>query len=885
MRIFIALFFLFTGVFCFGKDLLNSSDWQKNGTAFPKDWIAFTYRGASDVVLVNGKIARISSKKNGSGYIGKRSKCDLPAGSVVRVTGRYRTAGLELAKNGFIRGNVNFNPGAPVRERRAIGFNLKPSKDWKSFSYERLLDVPVKSFFAFFQMYKGNGSVEFTDLQVAVADKKADLKNALMIWREAENSMTGGSLSNHGRKIPGYFSGRGGYFINSGKLTYRFSIASEVDTRTLLPLKRKYYIWGRVYGYRDRPSVKVLLDRRPIYSFRTENREKLVNGHYNGTYYWQRLGSFETAGRAAELVLESTGRMFVDALLFTDSAAYTPKAYEGRDHKQSKLFTDLKMPVMLTPSYRTNSISPDVVSAVRLQFVTPGNRAVIKKGTVLVKLPKGVQLKQVNSHWAGRDWKAHSRVPDVLRVKTTREADGGQLCRIEMSYISLSVVLYLQADPSLKGPVALKYSFEMAGGKQPWDSLPLQIVSIPGTTGFKTIRIGAAGQSFRGFYSDYPGLFELCRHTGVNLLNPWHLYPRSYPQLWKDFSKRAAQAGVKIYGEYSPRLGTPPAEERATRLDGKKDRHPTILPRPQSPWVKKDLDKIAELARYVDTIVLDDENTNGVGDLLDYSPDVLKAFAEYRKERNLPALKISVQELVRKKKAYPAEYARWVDFKCEMMSRHYELYRKAARRYNPKAEVIPQIIKDNSTKALRENSYWDYRKLLRHTKRISPMIYTYQGICDSGIVGDTMHISNREAGKPVTIPTLLVEHPGVGQILPAEKPMYKYQIWECLMEKADHVLFWDASAFFNPVNLQYISEGIRIAAPYEKFFLNGVPTKVKAPAWVRAKALRLGKQILVYAANYRNAANKTATVVLPDGQKVTVKFDCDIAGFYLIDLK
>lgn len=870
-----------------GVELLDSTAWPESGPSFPGDWIAFTYGNASEVTLQPGKIARITAEQTGSGYIGKRSECELPAGTVVKVIGRYRTADLEIAKDGFVRVNVNFNERSERQMRRSIGMNLEPSDDWKPFSRELLLDVAAENCFAFFQMHKAKGTVEFTDLKVTAVTGKQGIigQNTRIVWKEAEECMVGGSLSAHGRDIPDYYSGQGGYYLNNGKLTYRFKVEPEVDQQSLLPIERKYFIWGRIYGYRDRPRVEVLLNRKPIYSFQTENREKIVDGKSAGEYYWQRLGSFSSAGGAAELVLESPGRMFADALLFTDDSSYAPDRFEGRAESDSRLFTDLKIPVMIGPDYRTNSVSPDCVSPLTFLFVTPGNQPVIKPGTFQVRLPAGIKLHQVTSHWAGTNWKSRAAVPEFLRFRMAPEAGGKQLCRIELSYISLSVTLFLRAEASLNEPAVLEYSFEAESGSQPWEKLPLQIVSIPETTAFKTIRIGPGGQNFRGYYTDYPELFETCRRAGVNLLNPWHLYPGQYPDLWKDFSERASEYDIAIYGEYSPRLSTPPADERAEGPDGKPDRKPTLLTRPGSSWVQADLDRIAEMARYVDTIVIDDENTNMAGDRIDYRPEILAAFAGYRKERSLPPLEIPVVEMVKNQKMHPNEYAQWVDFKCEMMSRHYALYLEAARRHNPRARLIPQITSDRTPDELRRNSFWDYRKLLRHTDRISPMIYTYQGIRDSALVGDMAAMHNREAGQPVTVPTLLAEHSGFGQVLPAEKPMYKYQIWECLMERADTILFWNTSGFFNPVNLRYIAEGIRIAAPYEEFFLKGSPVEVKAPEWLRAKALRLNNRILVYAANYRNDPGKTGRITLPDGRMLEVDFTADRAGFHLVELK
>ena len=71
-----------------------------------------------------------------------------------------------------------------------------------------------------------------------------------------------------------------------------------------------------------------------------------------------------------------------------------------------------------------------------------------------------------------------------------------------------------------------------------------------------------------------------------------------------------------------------------------------------------------------------------------------------------------------------------------------------------------------------------------------------------------------------------------------------------------------------------MTEAIRIARPYEDFFVDGVPysgMKGKSPR-LRLKALKLGGKVLLYASNYANVVGPLETVVLPFSPKSVL--DC-----------
>ncbi|MDD2478937.1 MAG: hypothetical protein PHS31_03500 [Victivallaceae bacterium] len=270
-------------------------------------------------------------------------------------------------------------------------------------------------------------------------------------------------------------------------------------------------------------------------------------------------------------------------------------------------------------------------------------------------------------------------------------------------------------------------------------------------------------------------------------------------------------------------------------------------------------------------LTVDDEHTNMLKDSVDYSPKMKKLFAEYIKTQGLDY--VDPISIVNNKKGYPQLYSAWIDFRCKMKVDLYHLYRasylegfaSSGGKYTfGKSMFIPQIVKDDSIAKTKINSFWDYKQLAEHSDYISPMIYTYQGIEGSDIVGNTIKMYHDYIGRKIIAPTLLVGHGGFGEIPLYQKPMIKYQIFESLMQQSKVIMFWAAPAPMDPLNLQFISDAIRQASPYEDIILNGNSVKLQTtPEWVRVNALQLNKQILVYVANYRNDVGHKIQVHLP----------------------
>ena len=105
------------------------------------------------------------------------------------------------------------------------------------------------------------------------------------------------------------------------------------------------------------------------------------------------------------------------------------------------------------------------------------------------------------------------------------------------------------------------------------------------------------------------------------------------------------------------------------------------------------------------------------------------------------------------------------------------------------------------------------------------------------------------------------------------------------MQKPRIIAFYAGATLFNAPTLAPVAEAIRIAHPYEDFFVDGEKyAEAKADsARVRLKALKLDDKILVYAANYDNITGPVETMHFPSvpksvldcisGDKIEVKDD------------
>ena len=251
------------------------------------------------------------------------------------------------------------------------------------------------------------------------------------------------------------------------------------------------------------------------------------------------------------------------------------------------------------------------------------------------------------------------------------------------------------------------------------------------------------------------------------------------------------------------------------------------------------------------------------------------------------------EQIVRDRKKNPAMYRHWVDFKCSRIAYWYSLYRKAfdegvaIAKANGKysAAMKPEMFtcvqglivgrdgKPCTAEEVKESGYLDYRLLGKYCDVIQMMSYTYGGVKESAMPGDKMELYNNYTGKNNTAPILLAGGYGT-EIAPENKVMLKYQVWDCLMQKPQIIVFYAGATLFNAPTLAPVVDAIRIARPYEDFFVDGTKyTGMKAGSKrVRLKALQLGKKVLVYATNYDNLTGPQETITFPTAPKSVL--DC-----------
>lgn len=576
--------------------------------------------------------------------------------------------------------------------------------------------------------------------------------------------------------------------------------------------------------------------------------------------------------------------MLLDAIIVTSDAKYSPTLYEARKVASKNFFNDVKTAYMMKSAFKVYGINDRITTPLVFKYhgkivKIPGTE---KPAILHISLPTNIKVKNISSFWAGKTWHRPTRWGNkYLSWKNTgTEVVNGikhQKYEIYLYCLSLSCTVFVQADRATlqrDSKFSCNYFLEYKGKKQLVETVPLRTVMLKPTTAFKTILIGPAGGNATAFYEAFPNIAADMVFSGLNVINASHIKPDVSGDRWKKFRNQCIQHKISILGEHSPFYGAFRIKDpqfQAVKLNGKRDpQRPSLCVNADNPAYRKNLNYLTEQCQQgVTGMVMDDEHFNQKKDVFDYNPLTKAQFKVYLKPLGITYIDPAI--IVKAKQQYATQYKAWVDFKCDRMIDRYRQYRQAYLKGFATAPssttfgkklFIAQILKNNTAEESKINSYWDYKKLAAFCDYISPMIYTYGGIKDSAEVGNIIAMYNRYIGKKVIAPTLLCEHSGFGDIALTQKKMFKYQTLECLMQQSKLILFWKSAAVYNPLNLQYISEAIRWAAPYEDIILNGskYTGAVSPQQWVRIKALKLDNYILLYVANYRNLQSKTATI-------------------------
>ncbi|OGV50465.1 MAG: hypothetical protein A2017_01535 [Lentisphaerae bacterium GWF2_44_16] len=888
-----------------GEEILKNRDFSAMKDGQPENWRFYTYKDCSKISIADetykdNKVVCIESDNlKGKGYISQELK-DLKIADKTsfKISGYYKTENIGIDKDGKCFVEIKYN--GLEKDKKLLKYQQKvlpPAKEWAYFEYVKDIEPPVKDLRFMAILYNCSGKIYFSGLSVTAQKiKSIDTSKQIYIWREAEGLCLGFANSNYKpqefKNTADYFSG-GGAVYNTKKepFIWNFKEKSEVDPETLFTKKNTYKIWLRLYGYRQMPLMNVELDNKKIASFKTKKTEKTDDkGEYTGAgeFYWQEAGEFTGEGGNHKLKISSDGPFGIDAILITTDISYQPKSFETREIANKDFFTDIKSGPVIKAEYKVCGVSDKIVSPLLFRPHIPGNTPIKIKNDEApavfhIDMPACIDIKNVSSHWAGTSWNYESRWGNKFLTykkvgEKTIENEKYNSYEIYLYYLWIDIFVFVKGNSQgfeYGKDKKCFYSLEYKGTKEAQEKLHIRTVEMKPTKAFSEIFIGPAGKCFKSFYCEYPDVTETMTYTGINFLNVWSINIAKDKELWDKFVKKCLASKIIVTAEFSllcSAYGPVEKDDFAIDINGKKVDRASICMDLKGKTFQKNLTAVDELLNNAVTgIAFDDENYNQYQDKIDYSKRSKEMFEQYLNKKNI-AYKDPV-EIVKNKDKEKALYNLWVDFKCDMVLERYKILRARYDESLKKNTIsttqsrkffIPQILKNKSPQESRENSYWDYKKLAEYSTHISPMIYTYQGIKDSHIVGDTIKMYNDYIGKYIIAPTLLAGHGDFGEVALSEKKMLKYQVFESLMNKAPGIIYWETSSFFDPLNLSQISEAIRIAQPYEEFFLKGEPCNtVKAsPEWARIIALKHENKILIYAANYRNETDKKIIITL-----------------------
>ena len=897
-----------------GEEILTNRDFSKSANGVPTGWEYQKNRSKPEYKLnpANGTEhanVEIRLTENGQGLLMFRLRKKYPAGTRFTVSGEYQTSGIVFGRNGLILSSATgkYNLRGAKQPTFWLNSSLKPSEKWTPFKYSGRTKFPLEYVQYNVGLVKAKGTLRLRNLSVDAAlpsdtpDSKAEF-----VWREAEDIEKVKLLSDWGKNLePDYYSGKGGVYTNKGKINWNFQIPEVTDPVTLFSKPRTWSLWARVYGYLDSPRIMVYRNDRLLGFVDTPGTEKSDRkGKYTGPgkYIWVLCGQFTTTGGLQQISLQSKGRLLLDALLLTTDGKYAPVKFEAKTVKQAPV-QDIATANMIKAEYTFEGVSDTVT--LPLSFRIGGKKKIIpndqKPAVFHFSLPADIAVKGMTSHAAGENWSSPaSWGKKFLTWKKTgsRTVKGIEFNDYEAYLYFLSgnqYMIFLKADPAAlrsRKQSVCEYYLESGGEKQLKESVVLNHIAIRTTTPFKKIYIGPSYVPFSMMYISYPDLFTNFRNCGLNYMGAW-------AEPWKSknfpaFRDQAYKNNCLITVVVRQYTGAK-KQHRAYGIDGKPVANPhllTLAMTEKDAPIGETLERTRLCASTGINVEFDDEMTNVLWDAIDYSPAVKKLFREWLAENRKGVAYQEPEQIVKNRLKDPEMYRHWVDFKCARIAYWYSLYRKAfdegaakASKGKYPAPVKPMMLtcvqgimvgrdgKPCNAEAIKEAGYLDYRLLGKYCDLIQMMSYTYGGVRESALPGDKMELYNAYTGRNNTAPILLAGGYGT-ETTPENKVMLKYQVWDCLMQKPKIIVFYAGATLFNTPTLAPVVEAIRIARPYEDFFVDGEKyTEAKAASpRVRVKALKLGGKVLLYATNYDNLIGPAETVNFPSAPKSVM--DC-----------
>ena len=851
--------------------------------------------------------------KDTQGFLTFRLRKNYQAGTKVTLSGEYRTENTEVGKDSIVLVNLigRHDLKSSTQPKYWLNTMLKPSEKWTKFTNSGRIKYPVQSIQMNAGMSKIKGAIYLRNLSLDIVEpsNEPDPK-AEWVWREAEDIDTCRPVRTPGpMQDKEYYSGRGVIFSNphKGNIDWTFRIPEVTDPETLFSKPRTWYLWARIYGYLESPQIMIYLNDRYLTFVNTPANEVTdKNGKYvaDGKFIWVLCGQFTTIGGMQKISFRPKGRMGLDAWLLTTDENYSPVQFEAKKMKQVRV-PDIVMSNMIQVENKYEGISDRIT--LPLTFRIGGKKLQIpgdKKPAVFhFSLPADIEVKGMSSHWAGENWNTPERWgTKYLTWKQTgsRTVKGQKINDYEAYLYYLSgnqYMVFLRADSkgfrSRKESVC-EYWLENNGEKQSKETIALKHIVIQPAKPFKRIMIGPDYAPLRMLYYSYPELTVNLKSCGMNYIGFWG-DPWTWGNWFDTFRNQLHREGIHISAVVRQYTGAK-KQHQAIGLDGKpvKSRHKilTLAMTEKDAPIAETLERTKLCAATGVSVCFDDEMTNALWDTVDYSPAMKKLFREWLAENRKGIAYKDPEQIVRDRLKEPEIYRHWVDFKCSRIAYWYSLYRKAfdegvklAKGKYPET-MKPQLFtcvqgrllgrdgKPCTAEVMKEAGFLDYRLLGRYCDVIEMMSYTYgDGVGKSFIPGDKMEMYNAYTGKNNTAVILLSGGYGT-ETTPENKVMLKYQVWESLMQKPKIITFYAGATLFNAPTLAPVVEAVRIAQPYEDFFVDGTSYKeMKAGSpRVRLKALKLGGKILLYATNYNNITGPVETVNFPTVPK-SVK-DC-----------
>ncbi|MBE6373969.1 MAG: hypothetical protein E7055_18105 [Lentisphaerae bacterium] len=903
-----------------GEEILVNRDFSQSANGVPTRWEYQKHRSKPEYKLnpANGTEpanVQITTSENGQGLLMFRLRKKYPAGTRFTVSGEYQTSGIVFGRNGLILSSATgkYSQRGAKQPTFWLNSSLKPSETWTTFKYSGRVKFPLEYVQYNVGLVNAKGTLKLRNLSVdtVLPSDTPDPKEEF-VWREAEDIEKVKLLSTWGKDLEkDYYSGRGGIFTDKGNFDWNFQIPEVTDPVTLFSKPRTWYLWARIYGYMDSPRIMVYRNDRFLAFVDTPGNEKRdKKGQYAGPgkYIWVLCGQFTTTGGLQQISLRPKGRLLLDALLLTTDGKYAPVKFEAKDVKQAPI-QDIATANMIKAEYNCEGVSDTIT--LPLSFRIGGKKKIIpndKNPAVFhFSLPSDIEVKGMTSHFAGENWSAPARWgKKFLTWKKTgsRTVNGIEFNDYEANLYYLSgnqYMVFLKANP--KGFRARKesvceYWLESGKEKQLKERIVLKHIAIQPAVPFKKIYIGPSYVPLNMMYISYPDLFTNFRNCGLNYIGAW-------AEPWKSknflaFRDQAYKNNCLITVVVRQYTGAK-KQHVATGIDGKQllkggsgqgGNILTLAMTEKDAPIGETLERTRLCASTGINVEFDDEMTNVLWDKIDYSPAVKKLFREWLAE-NRKGVEYKEPELIVRDRQKDAEmYRHWVDFKCARIAYWYSLYRKAfdeGAAKAPKGEYPPPVKpmmltcvqglvvgrdgKPCNAEAIKEAGYLDYRLLGKYCDIIQMMSYTYGGVRESALPGDKMELYNAYTGKNNTAPILLAGGYGT-ETTPENKVMLKYQVWDCLMQKPKIIVFYAGATLFNTPTLAPVVEAIRIARPYEDFFVDGEKyTEAKAASVrVRLKGLKLGGKVLLYATNYDNIVGPAETVNFPSAPKSVL--DC-----------